>query len=103
MSINLQEAAAAVASTGGSLLPPEVQAVLDLTGCAAVVVAIVLFLRHLKFERESRDAERKEFLKTMETLSSNCATERDQYLKMIERIEAKFADVVEDLVRDTRK
>lgn len=103
MSINLQEAAAAVASSAGSLLPPEVQAVLDLTGCAAVVVAIILFLRHLKFERESRDKERKEFLDTIVAVKADCKAERDQYLKMIERIEGKFADVVEDLMREIRK
>lgn len=101
--VNLQEAAAAVASSAGSLLPPEVQAVLDLTGCAAVVVAIVLFLKHLKFERESRDKERKEFLDTITAVKSDCAAERKQYLDMIVRIETKFADVVEDLMREARK
>ena len=97
MFVNFQEAAAA-ASSAGSLLPPELQAVLDLTGCAAVVVAIVLFLRHLRFERESRDKERTEFLAALKTQTESCSAENDKMLKMIERIEGKFADTVSLLV-----
>src|SRR5690242_21633680 len=42
------------AASGGSLLPPEIKALLDVTGCVAVVVVVVLFLRHLKSLREAR-------------------------------------------------
>jgi hypothetical protein len=97
---NFQEAAAATAASAGSLLPPEIQAVLDLTGCAAVVVVVVLFLRHLKFLREASAKERETVTAEMKMMREECAKERKEYLAMIERIEGKFADVVEDLMRD---
>ncbi len=100
MSVNLQEAAAAVSGSAGSLLPPEVQAVLDLTGCAAVVVVVILFLRHLKFLREASAKERADTVAEMKAMREECASERKDFLAMIERIEGKFADVVEDLMRD---
>lgn len=80
-------------------MPPELKAVLDLTGCAAVIVAIILFLRHLRFEREDRSKERKEFLDTIAAIKADCASERKEYHAMIERIEGKFADVVDDFLR----
>jgi len=102
------------AASGGSLLPPELKAVLDVTGCVAVVVVVILFLRHLKMLRDARTKsevdglaartqERQEFLAAMKAQGDKCDSERREYLSMIERIEKKFADTVSLLVAQIDK
>ena len=114
MLTNFIEATVAAQAEGGSLLPPELKAVLDLTGCAAVVIVVILFLRHLKVLREARTKsetealaaraqERSEFLAAMKAQADKCDAERVIYLGMIERIEKKFADTVSLLVAQLDK